>query len=107
MIEEPRANIEVRMTIPPQTYMAAAQQIMGQYCNVVEEAMIEIKKDLMFNKKFQEEVKWAIKDQIRDAVENAVKSAARRVVWDTFSKSDMDIEKMVEEAIMKTLKKED
>ena len=106
MIEEPRTNIEVKMTIPSQTYMAAAQEIMTGYSTVVVDALNEIKESLMFDKKFQEEVKWEIKERINDAVKSAIKSAAQRVVWDMYCKNDMDIEKMVEQAILSTIKKE-
>lgn len=106
MIEEPRTSIEVRMNIPPQTYMACAQELMGRYSNVVSEALMEIRKDLMFNEKFQEEVRNAVKEQLRESVQNAIKSAAKRVVWDTFCDNDVNIEKMVTEAIMSTIKKE-
>ena len=105
-MEEPITNIEVRMSIPPQTYLGMAQEIMGQYSNVVKEALEDIKNDLVFNKKFQEEVKSVVRSQMQDAVENAIKSAARRVVWDMYSEKNLDIEKMVTEAIYSTMKTE-
>lgn len=104
-MDEPIANIQVTMSIPPQKYMAAAMEIMSQYGTVVEDALLDIKKDLMFNEKFQEEVKNEIKNQIRESVENAIKSAARRVVWDLYRNKDQDIEQMIENAILDITKK--
>ena len=99
-----KTNIEVRMTIPSQTYMACAQEIMGQYSDVVTEALMDIRKDLMFNKRFQEEVKNEVRKQIQESVENAIKSAARKVVWDMYCKNDVDIEKIVTDAILASKK---
>lgn len=104
-MDQPIANIQVTMSIPPQKYMAAAMEIMSQYGTVVEDALLDIKKDLMFNEKFQEEVKNEIKNQIRESVENAIKSAARRVVWDLYRNKDQDIEQMIENAILDITKK--
>jgi Flp pilus assembly protein TadB len=104
-MNEPIANIQVTMSIPPQKYMAAAMEIMSQYGTVVEDALRDIKEDLMFNRKFQEEVKIAIKEQVRESVENAIKSAARRVVWDLYRNKDQDIEQMIENAILDVTKK--
>lgn len=81
-------------------------EIMSQYGTVVEDALRDIKEDLMFNKKFQEEVKNEIKKQVRESVENAIKSAARRVVWDLYKNKDQDIEQMIEDAIL-AVRKED
>lgn len=103
-MEEPRTNIVVQMTIPPQRYMAATEDIMSQYGNVVEEAVHEIRKDLMFNKKFQDEVKNEIKAQIRESIENAIKSAAKRVVFDLYSNKSHEVENMVEKIILDTIK---
>jgi len=102
-MEQPIANIQVTMSIPPQKYMAAAMEIMSQYGDVVQDALDDIKKDLMFNKKFQDEVKNEIKNQIRESMENAIKSAARRVVWDLYR--DTDIDGMIENKILETVQK--
>ena len=102
-MEQPIANIQVTMSIPPQRYMAAAMEIMSQYGDVVQEALDDIRKDLLFNKKFQDEVKNAIKNQIRESMENAIKSAARNVVWDLYH--DTDIEQMIEDKILETMQK--
>jgi len=102
-IEEPMTNIEVKLTIPSQTYRAAAQEVMSSYSNIVVEALQEVKADLMFNEKFQEEVKSVIKDRIQDSVEAAVKAAANSVVWDLYRSKDMDIQKMVEKAILSSI----
>lgn len=67
-MEQPIANIQVSMSIPPQRYMAAAMEIMSQYGDVVQDALDDIKKDLLFNKKFQDEVKNEIKNQIRESM---------------------------------------
>jgi len=104
-MNEPVANIQVTMSIPPQKYMAAAMEIMSQYGTVVEDALRDIKEDLMFNKKFQEEVKNEIKDHVKETVENAIRSAARKVVWDLYLNKDQDIEQMVENAILDITKK--
>lgn len=104
-MDQPIANIQVLMSIPPQKYMAAAMEIMSQYGTVVEDALRDIKEDLMFNKEFQEEVKNEIKNQVRESVENAIKSAARRVVWDLYRNNDQDIEQMIENAILDVAKK--
>ena len=104
-MDEPIANIQVTMSIPPQKYMAAAMEIMSQYGTVVEDALRDIKEDLMFNKKFQEEVKNEIKDHVKETVENAIRSAARKVVWDLYLNKDQDIEQMVENAILDITKK--
>ena len=104
-MDEPIANIQVTMSIPPQKYMAAAMEIMSQYGTVVEDALQDIRKDLMFNEKFQEEVKNEIKNQVRESVENAIKSAARKVVWDLYCNKDADIEKMIENKILETMQK--
>ena len=103
-MEQPRTNIEVRMTIPSQTYMAAAQEITEQYNNVILDALNETKESLMFDKKFQEEVKNEIKNQIRESVETAIKSAARNVVWDLYGGKEKEIKKMIENAILETRK---
>lgn len=100
-MEQPIANIQVTMSIPPQKYMAAAMEIMSQYSDVVQEALNDIKEDLMFNKKFQDEVKNEIKNQIRESLENAIKSAARSVVWDLYR--NKDIEQMIENKILETM----
>lgn len=107
--EDPSARIEVRLSIPAANYMAVAQQLMSQYGVVVEDAMNEIKKDLMFNKKFQEEVKFAVKERLRDAVQEAIKEAAKRVVWETFVdvKTDRNIKKVIEDSIMDVLRKQE
>lgn len=102
-MDQPIANIQVTMSIPPQKYMAAAIEIMSQYGDVVEDALRDIKEDLMFNKKFQEEVKNEIKNQVRESVENAIKSAAKRVVWDLYN--DTDIGGMIEDKILETMQK--
>ena len=104
-MNDPIANIQVTMSIPPQKYMAAAMEIMSQYGTVVEDALRDIKEDLMFNKKFQEEIKNEIKEQVRESVENAIKSAARRVVWDLYRDKDTDIEQMIENKILETMQK--
>ena len=104
-MDQPIANIQVTMSIPPQKYMAAAMEIMSQYGTVVEDALQDIKEDLMFNEKFQEEVKNEIKNQVRESVENAIKSAARRVVWDLYRNKDQDIEQMIVNAILDVTKK--
>lgn len=104
-METPRTNIEVRMTIPSQTYMAAAQEIMEEYSKVTSDALNEVKKALLFDKKFQEEVKNVIKNTLQEAVENAIRSAARSVVWDLYGKNSIDIEEMVKEAILSTISK--
>ena len=103
MIEEPRTNIEVRMTIPSQTYMAAAQEVMSNYTKIISDALQEVKEDLMFNKKFQEEVKEVIKNRIQDSVESAIKDAASSVIWDLYRNKDVDIRKMVEKAILSSI----
>ena len=103
MIEEPRTNIEVRMTIPSQTYMAAAQEVMSNYTKIISDALQEVKEDLMFNKKFQEEVKEVIKNRIQDSVESAIKDAASSVIWDLYRNKDLDIRKMVEKAILSSI----
>lgn len=102
-MEQPTSHIQVTMTIPPQKYMAASMEIMSQYGNVVEEALGDIKKDLMFNKTFQAEIKNVIKHEIQESVENAIKSAARQVVWDLFRNKSIDIEQMIENAILETV----
>ena len=104
-MEQPIANIQVTMSIPPQKYIAASMEIMSQYGDVVRDALNDIKKDLMFDKKFQDEVKKEIKNQIRESVENAIRSAARRVVWDFYR--DADIEEMIENKILETMQKRD
>ena len=63
-MEEPRTNIEVRMTIPSQTYMAVAQEIMKGYSKVTSDALNEVKEALMFDRKFQDEVKNVIKNTL-------------------------------------------
>ena len=107
--EDPSAHIEVRLNIPAVNYMAVAQQIMSQYGVVVEDAMNEIRKDLMFNEKFQEEVKCAVKERLHDAVQVAIKEAAKRVVWETFMdvKTDRNIQKVIEDSIMDVLRKQE
>ena len=102
-MEQPIANIQVTMSIPPQRYVAAAMEIMSQYSDVVQDALNDIKKDLMFDKKFQDEIKTEIKNQVRESVENAIKSAARRVVWDLYR--DKDIGQMIENMILETMPK--
>lgn len=102
-MEQPITNIQVAISIPPQRYMAAAIEIMSQYGDVVQNALDDIKKDLIFNKKFQNEVENEIKNQIRESVENAIKSAARRVVQDLYR--DTDIEQMIENKILETMQK--
>ena len=104
-METPRTNIEVRMTIPSQTYMAAAQEIMEGYSKVTSDALNEVKEALLFDKNFQEEVKNVIKDTLQGAVENAIRSAARSVVWDLYGKNSIDIEEMVKNAILSTIRK--
>lgn len=106
-MEQPIANIQVTMSIPPQRYMAAAMEIMSQYGDVVQDALDDIKKDLLFNKKFQDEVKNEIKNQIRESMENAIKSAARSVVWNLYRDKDIEIEQMIENKILETMQKED
>lgn len=103
MIEEPKTNIEVRLTIPSQTYMAAAQEVMSNYTQIISDALMEVKDKLMFDKKFQEEVKEVVKNRIQDSVESAIKSAASSVIWDLYRSKDMDIQKMVEKAILSTI----
>ena len=100
-MDQPIANIQVTMSIPPQKYMAAAMEIMSQYGDVVQDALNDIRKDLMFDKKLQDEVKEEIKNQIRESVENAIKSAAKRVVWNLYR--DADIEEMIENKILETV----
>lgn len=104
-MEQPIANIQVTMSIPPQKYMAAAMEIMSQYGNVVQEALNDIREDLMFNKKFQDEVKNEIKNQMRESMENAIKSAARSVVWELYRAKETDIEQMIENKILETMQK--
>ena len=104
-MEQPIANIQVTMSIPPQKYMAAAMEIMSQYGDVVQEALDDIRKDLLFDKKFQDEVKNEIKNQIRESMENAIKSAARSVVWNLYRDKDTDIEQMIEDKILETMQK--
>ena len=104
-MDQPIANIQVSMSIPPQRYMAAAMEIMSQYGDVVQDALNDVRNDLLFDKKFQEEVKNEIKNQVRESVENAIKSAARRVVWDLYRNKDQDIEQMIENAILDVTKK--
>ena len=99
-MEEPRTNIEVRMTIPSQTYYAVAQEIMSQYSSVISKALEEVKENLMFNETFQEEVKNVIKSTLQESVENAIKSAARNIVWDLYGKNSIDIEEMVKNTIL-------
>jgi len=100
-MDQPIANIQVTMSIPPQKYMAAAMEIMSQYGDVVQDVLNDIRKDLMFDKKLQDEVKEEIKNQIRESVENAIKSAAKRVVWNLYR--DTDIEEMIENKILETV----
>ena len=106
MIEDPKANIEVRLEIPASNYIAHARMIMSKYSEVVRNAMQEIQEDLMFNNAFQEEVKNAVKSRLYDAVQTAIKSAAERVVWQTFMdrKADKNIEKVISDSIMEALK---
>lgn len=105
-METPITNIDVKMTIPSQTYRAAAMEVMEQYSKVASDALNEVKEALLFDEKFQEEVKNVIKNTLQDAVENAIKSAARSVVWDLYGKNSIDIEKMVKEAILSTISKQ-
>lgn len=93
------------MTIPSQTYMAAAQEVMEQYSKVTSDALNEVKEALLFNETFQEEVKNVIKNTLQEAVENAIKSAAQSVVWDLYGKNSIDIEEMVRNAILSTIRK--
>lgn len=102
-MEQPIANIQVTMSIPPQKYMAAAMEIMSQYGDVVQDALNDIKQDLLFNKIFQEEVKNVIKEQVRETIENAIKSAARNVVWDLYRGKDRQIGEMIEKAILESI----
>ena len=104
-METPKTNIEVRMTIPSQTYMAAAQEIMEGYSKVTSDALNEVKEALLFDRKFQEEIKNVIKNTLQESVENAIRSAARSVVWDLYGKNSIDIENMVKEAILSTISK--
>ena len=104
-MEQPIANIQVTMSIPPQKYMAAAMEIMSQYGDVVQEALNDITEDLIFNKKFQDEVKNEIKNQMKESMENAIKSAARSVVWDLYRAKETDIEQMIENKILETMQK--
>lgn len=104
-MDQPIANIQVTMSIPPQKYMAAAMEIMSQYGDVVQDALDDIKKDLMFNKKFQDEIKNEIKNQMKESMENAIKSAARSVVWDLYRAKETDIEQMIENKILETMQK--
>lgn len=103
-MNEPITNINVTMTIPAVKYQAAAMEIMQQYGDVVSQALEEIKSDLLFNEKFQEEVKRVIKNNIQDAVEKAIKNAATSFVWDLYGRKNIDIEKMVTDAILSTIK---
>ena len=93
------------MTIPSQTYMAAAQEIMEGYSKVTSDALNEVKEALLFDRKFQEEIKNVIKNTLQESVENAIRSAARSVVWDLYGKNSIDIENMVKEAILSTISK--
>lgn len=93
------------MTIPSQTYMAAAQEIMEGYSKVTSDALNEVKEALLFDGKFQEEVKDVIKNTLQEAVENAIRLAARSVVWDLYGKNSIDIEDMVKNAILSTIRK--
>ena len=105
MIEDTSTNIEIRLNIPAVKYMAAAQEIMSQYGEVVKTAMEEVKSDLMFNEAFQNEIKNAIKSRLNDAVQKAIKSAAERVVWDTFmnKSASSNIEKVISDSIIDAL----
>lgn len=106
--EDSSAHIEVRLSIPAANYMAVAQEIMSQYGVVVEDAMNEIRKDLMFNKEFQKEVKYAVKERLHDAVQVAIKEAAKQVVWETFMdvKTNRNIKKVIEDSIMDALREQ-
>jgi hypothetical protein len=102
-MDNPLTNIVVTMTIPPVKYQAAAQEIMSQYGNVVQQALTEIREKLLLDKPFQEEVKNAIIGQLDDVVRKAVKSAAEKVVWDLFYSKDTDIRKLVANTIEEAL----
>jgi hypothetical protein len=104
-METPITNIDVKMTIPSQTYRAVAMEIMEQYSKVTSDALNEVKEALLFDEKFQEEVKNTIKRTLQEAVENAIRSAARSVVWDLYGKNSIDIEEMVKDAILSTIRK--
>ena len=51
-MEQPIANIQVTMSIPPQKYMATAMEIMSHYGDVVQEALNEIREDCLENSLF-------------------------------------------------------
>ena len=104
-METPTTNIDVRMTIPSQTYRATAMEIMEQYSKVTSDALNEVKEDLLFDEKFQDEIKNTIKSTLQEAVENAIRSAARSVVWDLYGENSIDIEEMVKNAILSTIRK--
>ena len=108
-MEEIQTNIEVRLEIPAVKFRAAAQEIMAQYGEVVKEAMDEIKKDLYFDKAFQESVKQAVKIRLDDVVHNAIKSAAEQVVWQTFMdrNATRDIQKVISDSIMSALQEKE
>ena len=79
---------------------------MEGYSKVTSDALNEVKEALLFDRKFQEEVKNVIKNTLQEAVENAIRSAARSVVWDLYRNKSIDIEKMVKEAILSTISKQ-
>lgn len=105
MIDTPTTNIEVKMEIPAARYIGRTQEIMSQYGDVVEDAMKEIQKDLMFDKEFQNSIKEAVKDKMTQVVKNAIKSAAEQIVWDAFYKNSnrKNIERIISDSIMNVL----
>lgn len=105
MTDTPTTNIEVKMEIPAARYIGRTQEIMSQYGDVVEDAMKEIQKDLMFDKEFQNSIKEAVKDKMTQVVKDAIKSAAEQIVWDVFYKNSnrKDIERIVSDSIMNVL----
>lgn len=105
MLEEPRTNIEVRMTIPSETYMAAAYEIMSQYSDVVKDALNDIKEKLMFDKSFQKEIKFAVQERLQNAVKDGIKRAAESVAWNIYLEHSKDIEKMVRDMILSDTQK--
>lgn len=97
------STIKVSLDIPSAKVYAQAMDVFDQYKPIVEEALEEARKKLLFDEAFREEIKQLIIDKVEEAMKNGIKNAAENVVREAYYSNYKDIERKVSNLIMEKM----
>ena len=93
------SNISVSLEIPSGKVYAQAMDVFDQYKPIVEEALQEARKKLLFDDAFRQEIKYLIIERVEQAMKDGIKRAAENVVRDAYYENYRDIEQKVSDFI--------